>query len=70
MLSCQDFLKLLGPLSPGIPLRMKSYLNPTRQSLMHHQVQGKQLELGVQYFLKIIQLLGDYPKCFIVGAET
>jgi large subunit ribosomal protein LP0 len=22
------------------------------------------------YFLKIIQLLGDYPKCFIVGADN
>ncbi|KAB1267469.1 60S acidic ribosomal protein P0 [Camelus dromedarius] len=35
-----------------------------------HDAQGRQGDLKSNYFLKIIQLLDDYPKCFIVGADN
>ena len=43
-------------------------LNPARQSLMSSRKDRATWEPN--YFFKIIQLLDDYPKCFIVGTDA
>lgn len=49
MLDYQDPMKFWGPFLPGVLTRMKSSLNTTWQSLLHHQViQGRQHDLGIQ----------------------
>ncbi|KFO29409.1 60S acidic ribosomal protein P0 [Fukomys damarensis] len=55
----------------GILVRVTSSLNPAWQSLTHrHDAQEDRATWKSNYFVKIVQLLDDYPKCFIVGADN
>lgn len=58
-------------LSLGVLVRVASSLNSAWQSLMHcHAARGRLGDLEVHNFLRIIQLLDDYPTYLIMGADS